>query len=81
MSVAPLPARGGVQWDRRDAGRALRVAAHPEVGLVTLSLWREDGCVATHQMGAVDAARLIGLVADAVSLLAASPDDGAVEAS
>jgi hypothetical protein len=81
MTVSPLPARGGVQWDRRNAGRALRVGAHPDLAMVTLSLWRDDGCVATHQMGAADVSALIGLLADALGELASSPDIGNSEAS
>jgi hypothetical protein len=81
MSVSPLPARGGVQWDRRDAGRALRVAAHPDLAMVTLSLWRDDDCVATHQMAAPDVSGLIGLLADALGVLATTPEVGHSEAS
>ena len=50
MGVSPLPARGGVHFDARDGGRALRVTAHPEHGLVTISMWRGDRCVATHRL-------------------------------
>ncbi|HEX3907767.1 MAG TPA: hypothetical protein VHW92_07530 [Mycobacteriales bacterium] len=80
MSVSPLPERGGVQWDSRQEGRALRVAAHPDLGMVTLSLWREDGCVATHQMAASGVAGLIGLLADALRSLAEEPGLGSSHA-
>jgi hypothetical protein len=81
MSVTPLPRRGGVQSDRRDANRAIRVAAHPEQGLVTLSLWRGDSCVASHQMAASDAASLIALLADALTALSEPADRGSAAAS
>jgi hypothetical protein len=73
MSVSPLPRRGAVQADHRDGNRAIRVAAHPELGMVTLSLWRGDTCVASHQMAAQDASKLIAVLADALSVLAEPP--------
>jgi len=63
MTVSPLPARGGVVADRRDNGRALRVSAHLELGFVTLSIWRVDHCVATHQVPTSDVPSLIELLA------------------
>ena len=63
MTVSPLPRQGGVHFDRRDDGRALRVAAHPETGTVTLSIWRGDTCVATHQLVASEVPELIELLA------------------
>jgi hypothetical protein len=81
MSVSPLPTRGGVQWDRRNRDRAIRVAAHPEHGMVTLSMWRGDVCVATHQMAAADASQLIAMLANAVTVLAESPKPGEATAS
>lgn len=69
MIVTPLPWRGGVQEDIRDDGRALRVAPHPYQGLVSLSLWQGDACVATHQMSATDVTDLISLLADALAVL------------
>jgi hypothetical protein len=67
MTVLPLPIHGGVQPDARDHNRYARVSAHPEAGRVTLSLWRDDRCVGTHQMTRADAARLIALLADALA--------------
>ena len=63
MTVSPLPMRGGVHFDRRNDGRALRVAAHPESGTVTLSFWRGDECVGTHQLSTADVPGLIELLA------------------
>jgi hypothetical protein len=67
MSVSPLPTRGGVLTDRRSTDRSIRVAAHPEHGVITLSVWRGDVCVATHQMAAGDASGLIGMLANALT--------------
>jgi hypothetical protein len=75
--VTPLPWRGGVQPDLRNEGRALRVAAHPVNGLVSISLWRDDACIATHQMGATDVSGLISLLADSLGVLMDATDRGA----
>jgi hypothetical protein len=77
MSVTPLPHRGGVQYDRRDGDRVIRVAPHPELGFVTLSIWRGDVCVATHQMATQGATTLIALLADAIGVMVEQPDSTA----
>jgi len=66
MNVSPLPRRGGVSFDYRDDGRALRVSAHPETGSVTISVWRDDRCVATHQLLSADVPQLIEMLASAL---------------
>jgi len=66
MNVSPLPRRGGVSFDRRDDGRALRVSAHPDSGTVTISIWRDDRCVATHQLLASDVPQVIEMLAGAL---------------
>lgn len=63
MSVSPLPRRGGVHFDARNDGRALRVSAHPETGSVVLSIWRGDECVATHYVASDDLPELIKMLA------------------
>jgi hypothetical protein len=67
MIVTPLPWRGGVQVDRRDTDRAVRVSAHPEPQIVSLSMWRGDVCIATHQMTPSDASQLIAMLANAIT--------------
>jgi hypothetical protein len=67
--VTPLPWRGGVQADLRNDGRVLRISPHPQQGLVSLSLWRDDACVATHQMSATDVSSLIALLAESMGTL------------
>jgi hypothetical protein len=44
---------------------------------VTLSLWRGDECVATHQMAADDVSKLIGLLAESMTALIDIGLDGA----
>jgi hypothetical protein len=75
MGVTALPWRGSLQADRRGPARSVRVATHPDLGLIVLSLWRDDVCVATHQMVAEDGPRLIDLLKDALCALAAPVDD------
>lgn len=72
MTVSPLPRAGGVVFDSRGAMRALRVTAHPQQGLVSLSMWRGDECVATHQLPASDVPQLIKLLADALAATSAT---------
>jgi hypothetical protein len=74
MNVSPLPARGGIQFDRRNEGRALRVGAHPELGIVAISMWRNDSCVATHQLSISEVPELIRLLASALVEPAAQPE-------
>ena len=57
--VAPLPVNGVVCLDQRDAGRALRLSWHHELGAVVLSIWRDDVCVATSHVAADDVPGLV----------------------
>jgi hypothetical protein len=52
-------ANGPVFLDARDDGRALRVTAHPEAGVVVLSCWRGSRCVATFRLAADEVAGLV----------------------
>jgi hypothetical protein len=70
-----------MQWDRRNGARALRVAAHPAHGVVTISVWRGDACVATHQMAEADVSGLIEMLQDALTVLADPPHLGESTAS
>jgi hypothetical protein len=67
--VRPLPQLGGVFADARDAGRALRVSWHADVGVVVLSLWAGPRCTGTAQVPVAAVPELIhslalGLVPD-----------------
>jgi hypothetical protein len=66
MSVSPLPNQGGVHIDPRGDGRALRISARPELGIVTISVWRQDRCVATHHVPTVDVPGLVTLLTEAL---------------
>jgi hypothetical protein len=66
MSVSPLPVKGGVHVDPRGDGRSLRISAHPELGVVTISVWRQDRCVATHQVPTEDVPGLVSLLTEAL---------------
>lgn len=57
-SVA-LPMRGEVFVDSRGSDRAMRVSWHAEVGLVVLSLWREDRCTATFRLPVAEVPALV----------------------
>jgi hypothetical protein len=64
MSVSPLPRHGGVHFDARNEGRALRVSAR--AGEVVLSVWRSDECLATHHVVAGDVPELMKMLAAAL---------------
>lgn len=70
MAVSPAPLLGAVVGDRDRPQRALRVSAHPEAGLVVLSVWDGARCVCTvrlapHDVPSVVAALSGGAVAAA----------------
>ena len=79
MTVIALPTHGRWTWDARGAGRAVRISTHPDVGLLNVSLWRDDVCVGTVRLTAADAAHLAGSLTDGIARLvprepAAAPD-------
>jgi hypothetical protein len=81
MTVIALPAHGRWAWDARGDGRAVRVSTHEAVGLLNLSIWRDDVCVGTVRLRPDDAATLINGLSEGLALLAASaPADPAAEA-
>ena len=64
MTVLPMPEQVQWAWDARGEGRAVRVSAHGETGLLNLSLWRGDFCVGTVRLPPDEASRLVsGLTA------------------
>lgn len=58
--MVPMPPRSRWFADPRGHGRGLRVTAHPETGMVVLSLWRADECAATVRLTPEEAAGLVG---------------------
>ena len=76
MAVFPAPTRGVVLDGLDTPGRALRVSSHPELGLIVLSIWQDERCVATVRVAEADVPDLVRALADA--LLAPAPDLRAV---
>jgi hypothetical protein len=66
MRIAVLPRQGGVHVNTDQPGDILRVSAHPEVGLVVISIWRDDHCVVTHEVPVADVPDLIAVLAQAL---------------
>ena len=80
MAVIALPTHGHWAWDARGDGRAVRVSAHEVVGLLNLSIWRDDVCVGTVRLAPEDAAALItGLGEGLAQLAAAGPPTPAAD--
>lgn len=57
------PNAGAVLADARGDGRALRVTWHEEVGLVVLSVWRDNVCTTTVRLAPAVAVDLIEVLA------------------
>ncbi len=54
-------------FDGRDVpGRALRVSAHPELGLVVLSVWQGERCVSTVRLAESDVPDLVRTLTEAL---------------
>jgi hypothetical protein len=73
MTVIPLPRHGQWAWDLRGQGRAVRVSAHADAGLLNVSLWREGICVGTAQLLPVDVAKLVSGLSEGLAVIAAQP--------
>ena len=58
-AAQPLPRSGSVFFDTRGDERALRVSWHGDAGLVVLSLWRFNVCVASFRLPTEDVPPLI----------------------
>ena len=57
------PTAGAVLPDARGDGRALRVTWHDEVGVVVMSVWRDNVCTTTVRLTPAEAADLIEVLA------------------
>ena len=73
MTVIPLPRHGQWAWDLRGEGRAVRISAHLEVGVMNLSLWRGGTCVGTAQLLPGDVAKLASGLTEGLAEMAAQP--------
>lgn len=77
-TVVRLPVRGQWAWDVRGEGRAVRISAHVESGLVNLSVWRHDTCVGTVRLLPSEVANLVTGLSEGLAQMARDPreDDG-----
>ena len=75
MTVLPIPARGPWAADLRGDGRAVRVSAHAEQGLLTVSLWRSDECVGSAHLRPDAVADLVAALTRGLTQLAVRSQD------
>jgi hypothetical protein len=73
-TVVRLPVRGQWAWDVRGEGRAVRISAHVESGLVNLSVWRHDTCVGTVRLLPSEVANLVTGLSEGLAQMAREPD-------
>ncbi len=73
MTVIALPRSGRWVWDARDRTRALRVSAHPEQGLLNVSVWRDDVCVGTVKLRPDEVSGLVAALSDGLARLVPPP--------
>ncbi|WP_409330549.1 hypothetical protein [Trujillonella humicola] len=73
MSVVPFPADRWTWESARGLSRAVRVSAHAEAGLLTVSFWRDDRCAGSVRLTPVEAASLVGRLTAALAGLAQPP--------
>ena len=59
MTVLPFPLRTTWVADARGGGRAVRVSAHRQAGLVVLSVWHGDTCTATVRLQPEDVVEVV----------------------
>ena len=76
MTVLPLPSHGRWVQDLRGEGRAVRVSAHADRGLLVLSVWRAGACVGTVQLRPDEAAELVTGLAEGLAHLAPAGPSG-----
>jgi hypothetical protein len=75
MTVVRMPVRGQWAWDVRGEGRAARISAHAEAGLVNLSVWRHDTCVGTVRLRPAEVANLVTGLTESLAQMAREPRD------
>lgn len=73
MTVLQLPVRGQWAWDVRGEGRAARISAHAEEGVVNLSVWRHDTCVGTVRLSPDEVANLVTGLTEGLAVMAREP--------
>ncbi len=75
MVISPLPRHGSTLPGRDQAGRRLRVAAHPELDRVVLSIWQDDVCRGTLRLAPQDVPELVRLLTESLVRPAGELDD------
>lgn len=75
FSTTPLPATGEVFLDGRGGERTLRVSWHHEVGVVVLSLWRDNVCAGSFRLPAAEVPQLIEVLSAGLAEGYAAPPD------
>jgi hypothetical protein len=73
MTVVRLPVHGQWAWDVRGEGRAVRISAHVEAGLVNLSVWRHDTCVGTVRLLPDEVANLVAGLTEGLAQMTVPP--------
>ena len=59
MRVVPLASHSRWIQDPRGGGRGVRVSTHDDAGVLVVSVWRSDECVATVRLRADEASELV----------------------
>ena len=73
--VVALPVSGEILSDARGGDRWMRVTWHDEAGLVVLSLWRNDACVATFRLTPDQVPQLVNDLVSGLAARGARPTD------
>lgn len=81
MTVLPFPPRTTWVADARGDGRAVRVSAHTQAGLVVLSTWNGDTCTATVRLRPEDVVEVLGALARGLVELQHGPEVPTTEAT
>lgn len=74
MTVVPFPLRTTWVADARGDGRAVRVSAHDQAGLVVLSVWNGDTCTATVRLRPEDVVEVVTALTRSLGELEQAPE-------
>jgi hypothetical protein len=74
MAIANLPVPRRVWFfDPRSPERRMCVSAHPDEGVVVVSLWQGPRCTGTFRLPTADSSRLIATLAEGMAASLAGP--------
>lgn len=65
--VVAFPSVGGLVADERGDSRFMRIAWHPDAGVVVLSLWQRDRCTGTFRLPISEVPVLIQTLVDGLA--------------